>query len=111
MLENIEEVSIDLWSGYKSVAEELMPNAEIVADRFHVMKKINEELDGQRKKERREISKIKDKSEKELKIKAITNSKYVLLKNREDLTETEKKKLKEVYDNFPKEAIFNCIDI
>ncbi len=56
MLENIEEVSIDLWSGYKSVAEELMPNAEIVADRFHVMKKINEELDGQRKKERREMA-------------------------------------------------------
>lgn len=102
LLENIEEVSIDLWSGYKSVAEELMPNAEIVADRFHVMKKINEELDGQRKKERREINKIKDKSEKELKIKAITNSKYVLLKKGEDLTETEKKKLKEVYENFPK---------
>ena len=26
-----------------------MPNAEIVADRFHVMKQINEELDKQRK--------------------------------------------------------------
>lgn len=102
VLEKIEEVSIDLWSGYRSVAEELIPNAEIVADRFHVMKKINEELDGQRKKERREINKIKDKSAKELKIKAITNSKYVLLKNRKDLTETEKKKLKEIYDNFPK---------
>lgn len=102
VLEKIEEVSIDLWSGYKSVAEELIPNANIVADRFHVMKKINEELDDQRKKERREINKIKNKVEKEKKIKAITNSKYVLLKNREDLGETEKKKLKEIYDNFPK---------
>lgn len=102
VLENIEEVSIDLWTGYKSIVEELMPNAEVVADRFHVMKKINEELDEQRKKERREINKIKKKSEKELKIKAITNSKYVLLKNREDLTETEKTKLKEIDDNFPK---------
>ncbi len=54
------------------------------------------------RKDRREINKMKDKSEKELKIKAITNSKYVLLKNRKDLTETEKKKLKEIYDNFPK---------
>ncbi len=53
-----------------------MPNAEIVADRFHVMKKINEELDGQRKKERREISKIKDKSEKELKIKLVKRLAY-----------------------------------
>ena len=32
-----EEVSIDLWSGYKNLVKELMPNAEIVADRFHVM--------------------------------------------------------------------------
>lgn len=102
VLENIEEVSIDLWTGYKSVVEELMPNAEVVADRFHVMKKINEELDEERKKERREINKIKNKSKKELKIKAITNSKYVLLKNKEDLTETEEIKLKEIENNFPK---------
>jgi len=32
----------------------------------------------------------------------LENSKYVLLKKGEDLTETEKKKLKEVYENFPK---------
>jgi Transposase len=28
-----------------------MPNAQIVADRFHVMAQINKELDGERKKE------------------------------------------------------------
>jgi transposase len=27
-----------------------MPQAEVVADRFHVMKQVNEELDGARKK-------------------------------------------------------------
>ena len=63
-LKNIEEVSIDLWRGYQSVVEELMPNAEVVADRFHVMKQINEELDNQRKKERRGVNKIKNKPEK-----------------------------------------------
>ena len=95
VLSQIEEVSIDLGSGYKSVVEELIPNAEVVADRFHVMKKINEELDLMRKKERREIDKIKEKEEKEQKNRAISNSKYVLLKNRKDFKNSEKEKLKD----------------
>jgi transposase len=41
ILEGIEEVSIDLWRGYKNLAIELMPNAQVVADRFHVMAQIN----------------------------------------------------------------------
>ena len=44
MLEQIEEVSIDLWRPYKNLVEELMPNAQVVADRFHVMKQVNDEL-------------------------------------------------------------------
>jgi transposase len=32
VLEGIEEVSIDLWAWYKSLATEMMPNAQIVAD-------------------------------------------------------------------------------
>ena len=63
VLEGIEEVSIDLWAGYKSLAIEMMPNAQVVADRFHVMAQINQELDGERKKEKRktqaEIKSIK----------------------------------------------------
>ena len=43
--QTIEEVSIDLWKGYKSLATEIIPNAQIVADRFHVMAQINQELD------------------------------------------------------------------
>ena len=40
VLEQIEEVSIDLWLPYKNLVKELMPSAEVVADRFHVMKQI-----------------------------------------------------------------------
>jgi len=35
---------------YKSLVEELMPSAQVVADRFHVMKQVNNELDAERKK-------------------------------------------------------------
>jgi transposase len=50
VLEQIEEVSIDMWRGYKSLVLELMPNAQVVADRFHVMVQVNQELDSQKNK-------------------------------------------------------------
>lgn len=102
VLENIEEVSIDLWSGYKNLVQELMPNASVVADRFHVMKLVNEELDTERKLVKRKGDKIKKKAEKEKILKVIKKSKYCLLKNEEDLNTEQKKKLKDVKKYFPK---------
>lgn len=96
VLEQIEEVSIDLWIGYKTLILELMPNAQIVADRFHVMKQINEELDGMRKKYKREAEKIKNKREREEKLEGLKNSKYPLLKKKENLNDIEKEKLEEI---------------
>ena len=67
VLGGIEEVSIDLWKGYKSLVIEIMPKAQVVADRVHVMVQINKELDMQRKTEKRTVErKIKlAKSQKE----------------------------------------------
>jgi len=39
VLEQIEEVSIDLWKGYRNVVRDLMPNAQVGSHRFHVMTK------------------------------------------------------------------------
>ena len=96
ILSQIEEVSIDLWKSYKSIAEKLMPQAEIVADRFHVMKQVNDELDAARRKIKRETEKIKSKSQKSEILEGLKKSKYVLLKNEKDLNDTEQEKLKEV---------------
>jgi transposase len=103
VLEGIEEVSIDLWKGYKSLATEIIPNAQVVADRFHVMAQINQELDGERKKEKRKIAaEIKQEKISEQKtIKAtilagITDSKYAMLKNEKDLSDEQKDKLAQV---------------
>ena len=96
VLSKIQEVSIDLWKTYKSIAEELMPQAEIVADRFHVMKQVTDELDSARRKIKRETEKIKSKSKKEKILEGLKKSKYVLLKNEKDLNEAEEEKLKEV---------------
>ena len=96
VLSKIQEVSIDLWKPYKNIAEELMPQAEIVADRFHVMKQVTDELDSARRKIKREAEKLKSKSQKEKILSGLKKSKYVLLKNEQDLKEDEKEKLKEV---------------
>jgi transposase len=97
VLGQIMEVSMDMWIGYKNVARKLMPQAQIVADRFHVMKQVNEELDKARKEVKKEAIKIKNKKEKEKILEGLAKSKYVLLKNEENLKEEEKTKLKEVF--------------
>lgn len=73
-----------------------MPQAEIVADRFHVMKQVTDELDSARRKIKRETEKLKSKSQKEKILSGLKKSKYVLLKNEQDLNEEKKEKLKEV---------------
>lgn len=73
-----------------------MPQAVIVADRFHVMKQVNQELDSQRKKNRREAQALENKLEKEELLSGLNKSKYALLKNEKYLTNQQKDKLEEV---------------
>jgi transposase len=104
VLEQIEEVSIELWLSYKNLVKELMPSAEVVADRFHVMKQINQELDEQRRAEKRAVEAQKNKkqkAEKEAKLEVLKRSKYSLLKNEENLTEPQKLKLEAIKENLP----------
>ena len=108
VLEKIEEVSIDLWKGYKSLVLDLMPNAQVVADRFHVMVQINQELDKQRKQERLKAENLLKTARSELgkvnseKVLAgLKKSKYVLLKNQKDLNEQQSQKLAEVKEVSP----------
>lgn len=96
VLSEIKFVSIDLWKPYRSLVEKLMPNAVVVADRFHVMKQINEELDRQRKIEKKAIQKEKLNKKKEKILSGLTKSKYALIKNECNLNERQKEKLKEV---------------
>jgi len=100
ILSQIEEVSIDLWQGYKNLVIELMPNVQVIADRFHVMTQINKELDIQRKREKRKIEEFiknadseSEKSKHEKVLSGIKNSKYPLLKNENTLNEEQTHKL------------------
>ena len=103
VLESIEEVSIDLWRGYKKLVVGLMPKAQVVADRFHVMAQINKELDIQRKREKSKAEDLiktaktpKEKAEHEQVLAGLKKSKYALLKNEKDLSEEQESKLVQV---------------
>jgi transposase len=78
--EQVEEVSVDMWGGFPKVVIKVFPNAVIIFDRFHVMKPVNVELNLIRKQ-----AQI-----------LVRGSKFILLKNGDDLSESEKRKLDDI---------------
>jgi len=99
VLNQIKEVSIDLWKPYKKLVKDLMPSADIIADRFHVMKIINNELDSSRKSAKFKATAEKNASQKASVLAGLNNSKYSLLKNQKDLNEVQVEKLRQVMRN------------
>jgi transposase len=104
VISQIKEVSIDLSGNYRGLVRKVMPNADIVADRFHVATLVNEELNRARNAERRAVNKLEDNAKKAELQAVINNSKYALLKPEKHLTEKQKIKLEEVKQAFPKLA-------
>ncbi|WP_272946386.1 transposase [Candidatus Protochlamydia amoebophila] len=82
---------MNLWGPYRSVAESKLPKAKAVADRFHVMQNLNKALDDCRKQAKRESD------DKEI----WKQAKYVVLKDREDLTEEQGSILKRILTAWP----------
>jgi len=91
--ENIKVVSMDLWMPYRQAVAQALPNAEIVADRYHVTKNLNEVLDKARRALQKHLP--KDVASK------LKGLRWVLLKAQEDLDDSEKEKLQTVYELSP----------
>lgn len=79
----VQTISMDMWKAYLTVSREKLQNAEIVHDRFHLVKYLNDAIDKVR---RREV-----KTQEELK-----HSRYALLKNQENLTEKQRLKFEAI---------------
>lgn len=84
----VEVVCCDIWKTYINVAKECFPNAEIVIDRFHIVKALNEVLDTLRKSLRREF-KEED---------CFKSIKWKLFKRPEKCTETDFALLQNAFD-------------
>jgi transposase len=104
VLNQIEEVSIDLSGSYRGLIEKVLPDANIIADRFHVVKMVGDELNSAIIKAKRENERLPDSTEKSAIKEALKNSKYALLKPECSLTEKQKIKLAEVVKVCPELA-------
>jgi transposase len=87
---NIEAVAMDMGLAYQKSVRECLPNADIVFDRFHVMKLYSNAIKNQRRTEFRKANK----SGKEL----MKGCHYLLLKNAHKLTEKQSDKLQRLLD-------------
>ncbi|NES87101.1 MAG: ISL3 family transposase, partial [Moorea sp. SIO2B7] len=83
--ENVKEVSVDMWGGFPKVIQAIFPNAQIVIDRFQVMKLVNKSLN-----KIRLLLGFKD-----------LENRNILLKNNADLIEEEMNKLQEILRESP----------
>jgi transposase len=92
----IIEVSIDLSGNYRGLVQKLLPQAAIVADRFHVTKIVNQEVNLVRRAVLSANENNPDPVEKEKVKEALKQSKYALLKPEAHLTRKQKLKLAEV---------------
>jgi transposase len=84
----IEVFCSDMWSAYLNCAKVVFPNADIVADRFHFYGKCQDAINHARKSFRKKYPKADE----------LKKLRWALLKNPENLTDKERKKLKIVFE-------------
>ena len=81
----IERASLDMWDPYIKAVKEQCPNAELIFDKFHVVKKVNEALDAIRKKEFAKATKDERISMK--------HKRFIILSRESNLNSAEKEEL------------------
>ena len=94
LLAEVIEVTTDMWHGYaEAVREALGENVRLTIDRFHVMKNFQEQLSDARREIQRGLSKEE--------AKALKGSRWLWVKNWENLTEQERAELERLKGQFP----------
>ena len=89
----IKVVSMDMWKPYRSAVQTKLSHAQIVADRFHMMKQLNHQVDLMR----RALQKKAKKADESL-YQLLKGSRWLLLKKRSQLKPDEEAKLRQILD-------------
>lgn len=84
----VRSVTMDMSRSYISGVDELMPQAEIVFDRFHICSQLNSAVDEIRRTEQRQYDEIK-------------KTRYLWLRNNSKLTEEQREKINYLGDTYP----------
>lgn len=88
----VKAVAIDMANSYSAWVTEVLPNADIVYDHFHVIKLMNERMNALR---RSTMNKLEDEQKKELK-----GKRFLLLRNEENLSDEALDELKKLRFEF-----------
>lgn len=91
--EKITCVTMDMWRVYKCTVEEVLPNATIVIDKFHVIKELNKALESIRTSLRKDMDKDRRVT--------LKNMRFLFLTGFENLTQRQKTQLEEILDEYP----------
>jgi transposase len=89
---HIKAVAIDMANSYSAWVRDVLPDADIVYDHFHVIKLMNERMNNLRKST---MNKLEDEQKKELK-----GKRFLLLRNEENLSATAADDLKKLRFEF-----------
>lgn len=87
---SIEAVAMDMWEPFINRVRHYLPKAQIVFDFFHVVQSFGRVIDQVR---RREYARAKGQNRD-----VIKDSRYLLLKNKENLTEEQRPRLKQLLE-------------
>lgn len=91
--EAIQTVTMDMWQPYRNSVREVLPQASIIIDKFHVVKMANEALEQTRKAIRANLTDTQRRT--------LMRDRYILLKRRKDLTVKDQLVLEAWTANFP----------
>lgn len=91
--DRVECVTMDMWGCYKDAVNIELPDVLIIVDKFHVIKNLNEALDGTRKAMRDKMTNAQ--------VKQVKNSRWLLLRNNDDLSDADKIRLEILLTNYP----------
>lgn len=88
--ENVEAVAMDMWPAYENSVESHAPDAEIVHDRFHISKHLNEAVDQVRRAEHKSLMKTGDDT--------LKGTRSLWLYNLENLSEQKRAEFEQLKD-------------
>jgi transposase len=86
--QGVKAASIDMWQAFENSVKQNLVNADIVHDKFHIMKYLNEAVDKTRRVEHKKLLNEGDDT--------LTRSKYLWLYNPENLDKDKKRKFREL---------------
>jgi transposase len=86
--DSLKAVSMDMWKAYMNSSKTVFPAVDIVHDKFHLMKYLNEAVDKTRRKEAAKLNKVNDSS--------LKSTKYLFLKNPQNMTVKQTLRFEEV---------------